>query len=206
MSYFILPTCNIAFNAKVGSSTLAYAIVKHFYPEIEAKIVSDHRAQLSQFSADFIKTLPKSFTNHALDSLGVWQRICPQTKTPNKIVLLPIRDPVERFRSSITQFAFDADQALDALENGTEILWGETLIRPSSNIHFNFQNKLIIAGKTKFYMFPKQFNQLANDAGLPLPLPTMNKTEHKKPVLTREQINRINLYYAEDVILYDMVG
>ena len=38
MRYFITPKYDVAFNPKVGSSTLARAIVRDFYPEVEAKI------------------------------------------------------------------------------------------------------------------------------------------------------------------------
>jgi hypothetical protein len=43
---------------------------------------------------------------------------------------------------------------------------------------------------------------LALDAGLPLPLPTINKAKKEKPTLTEEQINRIKTYYSCDVELY----
>jgi hypothetical protein len=202
MKYFILPTCYIAFNAKAGSSTLACAIVKTYYPDIETKIIEDHQKQLSVFSNDFVKKLPKSFTNNALNSFGVWQRICPQTDTPDKLVLLPIRNPIERFKSSVAQFNLDVDEALNALENETKVLWRNIEICLTTNVHFKLQSELITT-ETKIYKFPEQLNQLAIDAGLNLPLPIINQNKQEKPKLSIKQIERIEKYYLEDKQLYD---
>jgi hypothetical protein len=202
MRYFILPTCCIAFNAKVGSSTLACSIVRNFYPEIEAKIFLDHQKFLATFSNI---VLPESFTNKPLESFGVWQRICPQTEKPDKIILLPIRDPIERFRSSIAQFEFDVDQALDSLENKTEILSKEVSILLENDVHFYVQSKFIVKGQTKLFVFPDQLRQLTIDAGLVWPLPKINKTKNKKPILTTKQIYRIKQYYDDDVNLYHQI-
>ena len=121
MQYFVLPHCNLAFNAKVGSSTLACAIVRKYYPERLKKVLDDHERLWSQFSQSFKDSLPESFQrmlrNDKLDSVAFWQNICERTNKPVGRVLLPVREPVERFRSTVAYLQMDVDKTLDALEN-----------------------------------------------------------------------------------------
>lgn len=202
MKYFTLPTCHIPFNAKVGSSTLACAIVKKFYPEIETKILLEHEEFLSKYSPNFFSKLPKSFTENPMLSFGIWQRICPQTDTPDKMVLLPVRDPIKRFISSVSLFNFNVNEVLDSLENNKDILWEEKLMPVNNDIHFVFQHNFIM---DKLYKFPEHLKQLAIDAGLSLPLPIINKTKQKKPTLDKKQIERVKSYYKEDFVLYNNI-
>ena len=44
---------------------------------------------------------------------------------------------------------------------------------------------------------------LVQDAGLEWPLPKINEGKQVKPILTDEQIKRVQAYYAEDVELYN---
>lgn len=192
MEYFILPSCYIAFNYKAGSSTLACATIKFFYPEIEEKTRAEHNALYAKFPVEFWDKLPPSFSEDPFNSFGIWQRLCPKTTTPDKVVFLPVRDPVERFRSATAQSKINVDQILDSL--------------PNDDVHFSFQSDLVVPNMTKLYKFPEQLDVLAVDAGLPLPLPNLNKNKEQKPILSEKQINKIKSYYSEDVKLFEAVS
>ena len=88
MQYFVLPTCCIAFNAKVGSSSLACAIVNKHYPDKLQKTLDEYDETWSKFSPEFKNALPESFQkmfrNDRLDSVSFWQNICTRTNAASK--------------------------------------------------------------------------------------------------------------------------
>jgi len=206
MQYFVLPKCFIAFNAKVGSSALACAIVNKYYPHLLKESLDEYYRTWSQFTPEFIDTLPEAFRKlvreDKLDTFAFWQNICPRTKNPDGLVLLPIRDPVERFISTVAYFNMEAEKTLDALENDGEGVIYKLPINLKSNQHFWAQN-ILATKNTKYYKFPSQLEQLCKDAELDYPIRKVNEGEYIKPVLTKEQIDRVKKFYAEDVSLYE---
>ena len=187
MRYFITPKYDVAFNPKVGSSTLARAIVRAFYPEVEGKI------QKAAYPAG------KNPDN------SQWQSLCPNTETPERPVILLVRDPALRFRSAMAQFRLtDVDAAMDSLENGTPIPLARAVRPLHENVHFQRQSALA-AGTTKLYRFPDDLDAAAVEIGLSLPLPIINEATDEKPALTPEQEERVRSYYAADVALYESI-
>lgn len=193
--YFVLPTCYIAFNAKVGSSSLARAIIRDFYPEIEAQL---------QRAAFPVGKNPDNTQ---------WQGQCPATDAPDKQVLVLIREPIARFRSAIAQFNnVDVDLVLAAMgTNGTvdhsTVNNRISKLNPGQNIHFSHQNSLLQVKDVivKLYKFPDHLDNLAAEAGLTLPLPIINEAKREKPTLTQEQESRILSYYAKDKEIFDSI-
>jgi hypothetical protein len=208
MQYFVLPTCCIAFNAKVGSSSLACAIVNKHYPDKLQKALYEYDETWSKFSPEFKNALPESFQkmfrNDKLDSVSFWQNICTRTNKPDLPVLLAVREPIARFISTVAYLKLDVEKTLKVLENDEETVIEKSLIRLRKNTHFLTQSCLV-TNNTQLYRFPDQLEKLCFDAGLEYPLPFVNEGKHKKPTLTDDQITRVSNFYADDVILYNSI-
>lgn len=206
MQYFVLPTCCIAFNAKVASSALACSIVRKFYPDKLQKTLDDHNSTWSKFSQEFKDSLPESFQKmfktDYVESKNFWQTVCKRTFQPDLPVLLAVRDPVVRFASTVVYLGLQVEQTISALENNDEVVVDKLPIVLAKNTHFLPQSIYNTEG-TKCYKFPDQLQQLCEDAGLDWPLPKINEGKNKKPILTPEQIERVKKFYAEDVKLYE---
>lgn len=206
MRYFKLPKCHIAFNAKVGSSTLACAIVKQYYPEKLKKTLEDHEKLWSKFPQSFKDNLPESFQkmlrNEKLDSVAFWQNICPYSNDPDTVVLLPVRDPIIRFASTVAYLEIDPEKAMKALENDENVVLEKTSVNLRKNTHFLTQSSLI-KPITKLYSFPDELEKLCKDAELNWPLEKVNEGKFEKPILSNELIERVKKYYKEDVELYN---
>jgi len=207
MKYFILPKCHIAFNAKVGSSSLACAIVKKYYPEKLKKVLDEHESIWSRYPQSFKDSLPEKFQkmlkNDKLDSISFWQNVCPRTKNPNTVVFLAVRDPIERFLSNVAYLELNPEKTIKALEDNQNDFIMETLpINLRKNTHFLTQSCLI-KPNTKFYKFPEQLEQLCKDAELDWPIEKVNEGKFLKPNLSEDQKSRIKSYYADDVKLYE---
>lgn len=209
MQYFVLPHCCIAFNAKVASSALASAIVRKYHPDRLEKVIAEYEQNWSQFSDEFKASLPESFQrmfrSDMNDSISFWQNLCTITRNPELPVLLLVRNPVDRFLSGASYLSQDIDKLLTGLEKDDEEYVLESLpIKITKNTHFIKQSWLI-KGDTRLYRFPDQLEQFCLDAGLEWPLQRINEGTNIKPVLTEEQIKRIQAYYAEDVELWNLI-
>lgn len=206
MQYFELPNCCVAFNAKVGSTSLACAIAKQIYPHLLQETLDRHEKLYAKFPPEFITNLPESFqkmlNNDKLDSMAFWQSVCPRTQNPTKPVLLAVREPVERFASTVAYLNMDVDDTLYKLENMLSGIIFKLEIPIYKNTHYLKQSSYLTAN-TKLYRFPDQFQQLCLDAGLSWPIEKANEGKNKKPVLSEEQVARVKAYYAEDVALFE---
>ena len=209
MQYFKLPNCHIAFNAKVGSSSLACAIVKKYYPEKLKKALEDYESNWSKYSQNFKDSLPESFQkmfkNDKLDSISFWQNLCPRTKNPDSKILLAIRDPIIRFASTVAYLEIDPENAMKALENDENFVIETMAVNIRRNTHFLTQYSLL-KENTILYKFPDELERLCKDAELDWPLEKINEGKFKKPNLSENLINRIKNFYYEDVKLYESLN
>ena len=208
MQYFVLPKCCIAFNAKVGSTALAFSIVQKYYPDKLQQCLDKFNSVVSRLPPEFIKTLPesiqKTINNDKLDSAAFWQDVCVRTHSPDKPVLLAVRNPVERFASTVAYLGLDVDRTLEMLENDETTIFYKLSRKIRRDTHFLPQS--IYAGENvKVYRFPDQIDQMCQDAEIDYPLPKINEGKHKKPVLTEEQIKRVKAFYANDVKLFESI-
>ena len=186
-NYFVTPNHSVALNAKVGSSTLARAIIRDFHPEQEELI------QTAAYPA-----------GKGPDNTQV-QALCPKEDQPTKPIVLLVRDPVERFRSAMAQVRLtEVEEALDSLENDTAVRFPRTRRKLADNVHFQPQHTLAL-GAAKVFRFPDHLEEAATLIGLTLPLPLINETGGDKPELTPEQQNRVRAVYAKDVALYESI-
>ena len=205
MFYFILPKCCIAFNAKVASTALAFSIVQKYYPERLTETLERHKKNIEGLSPEFIKTLPESIQrtiyNDKCDSVAFWQSVCLTEKKPNPPILLLVREPVDRFKSAVAHLQIDPEVTISALENNDKMIFQKLLRNARNDTHLLPQH-IYNGPQTKCYRFPDQLENLCRDAELDWPLPKVNEGKQVKPILTDEQIKRVEAYYAEDVELY----
>lgn len=167
----------VALNWKVATSTLSRAIIAAHYPTIEARLQS--------------AKYPPGMT---ADSRG-WQGMLPKCEPAGRVVLILVRDPIERFRSACAQSNIvNVDVKLAELAND----WGK-------DVHFWPQTRLLVDG-AKLYRFPDHLDALAEMAGLSLPLPVVNEGEAgQKPTLSTEQQAAVATLYADDIDLFESI-
>jgi len=107
MYYYTTPNYSVALNAKVGSSTMARLIIKQFYPKEHKKIT--------------YARFPKAITENQKQ----WHWMCPGSQTPDKPIVLMVRNPIDRFITACQQIAIkheDIDKAIDSLLNDSVFL------------------------------------------------------------------------------------
>lgn len=162
--YFVLPNCSIVHNPRVAGMSIAQSVMKTFYP----LFCSD------EFSpADYL-------------------RICPKTDVPSAISLLLVRNPIDRFISSVVGAEIDVDIAVNGLGNGLEL-----------DLHFAPQSNFIA---TNSFSFDSGMVAFCTAAGLSYPLPIINKTRQEKPTLNDSQLAIVQEFYASDINLYNSLG
>ena len=111
MYYYTTPNYSVALNAKVGSSTMARLIIKEFYPKEHRNIVYAR------------------FPNGITENQKQWHWMCPGSTTPDKPIVLMVRNPVDRFITACQQIAIkfeDIDKAIDSLLNDSPFLRTES--------------------------------------------------------------------------------
>jgi hypothetical protein len=179
----------VAMIPKVGTSTLARAIIRDRYPEIE----------------DLLQNRTHYPAGGGPDNLRL-QGMCPKAASlDGKTLLVPVRDPVERFRSACAQMGWGSrvEAVLDELENPMD--GSKPTERADANPHFCGQTMFAdarLAAAVKLYRFPDHLEVLAAEAGLALPLPTINDANGTKPDLTPAQLARVEAIYADDIALF----
>lgn len=191
--YFICGDKLLSLNAKVGTSTFARAIIKKYYPEIDALVLS--------------AAYPEG---QSADTQQLQMRV-PYRTNPDRPVVLLVRDPVERFRSAMAQTKLDdVDAALTELVEETGSYGVANALRQIKlveNVHFAPQNisaAVIAAGQPLHaFAFPDQIDAAAEFLGLDLPLVIINEGTGVKPDVTEEQAAAIRAFYADDVALWN---
>ena len=208
MFYFHLPNCCVAFNAKVASTALAFSIVQKYYPERLADTLERHRKNIEGLSPEFIKTLPESIQrtiyNDKCDSVAFWQSVCLTKKEPKNPILLLVREPVDRFKSAVAHLQIDPELTISCLESNGKMVF-QKLSRYARNDTHLLHQHIYNGINTKLYKFPYQLEQFCHDAELDWPLPRVNEGKYEKPVLTEDQVKRIEAYYSEDVELFNSI-
>jgi hypothetical protein len=188
-SYYDTPQVAVAVNFKVGSATLARAIIAAHHPDINSVMTTPHGAgNGTAYPAG------KSADNMRMHSF------CPKLADPKDrpVTLLAVRDPVEKFRSACVESKVsDVDAKLTELEtNGF-----------TRDVHFWAQSRLLEGNEIKLYRFPSDLDALATEAGLSLPLPDIDggNDSGTKPTLTSKQLERVQAIYADDIALYESI-
>ena len=187
--YFICGDKLLAFNAKCATSTFCWAILRQYYPET-VDLLTNHT----------------QWANGRSVTQQQHHRHVPTRATPYKHQVAQIvREPVDRFCSAagfmnLTN-RFGIESVLNDLIHETGELEG---IRGTiaANIHFKRQSRF--SGDITYFRMD-QLQECADFLGIKVPLGTVNKTKHEKPVLTPEQEDLIRDFYSEDVALWESI-
>jgi hypothetical protein len=174
--YFILPNGNSLANIRrSGSSALSTLIANTFFSD---KIPTDNNLHIN--------------TVIPIDSQPIGQAHAV------------LRNPIDRF---ISAYAKKVGGVPKDLSVDDFITWLEKQDKGLLNWHYRPQS--IIVGNfenIKYYDFAKGLDDVALNIGLPTPVDTVNETDPKnKPTLTDEQINRLSVYYSDDLTLYSSI-
>lgn len=183
--YIDIPDYCVAYNAKVGCTSLSRAIITRYFPE--------HEEEVARF-VDLHHAGPISFTKSK------------RVKYAYKPVVLMVRHPVERFISAINQVGIeDIDLAIEALEYKSlfKLLHVSKPIYLYQDIHFKSQYSLL-SHENHLFRFPEHVRDVEQFLGLGYMM-VLNKSVKPKPILNDSQRERILSYYKLDMDLYDTI-
>lgn len=174
--YFTHNGIGVAAIDKSGSSAIARAILFDVQPDYEVRSASGNQANVDRS------------LNHSK-----WQTLVSKTEDPTNPII-PVRDPVERFRSACAQEGVTAEEQLVRVEAGG----------------FNFLTRKTsgyLRDGARLYKFPEQLDGIAAELGLD-EIPSVNDSETNnapKPDLTPEQLTRVQAIYADDIALFESI-
>lgn len=184
----------VAVNYKVATSTLARAIIRDFNLELDSLLTTPH----GDGTGTAYPEGKDSYTT-------LLHRYVSKIKNPTEALLL-VRDPVEKFRSacSMSQIGDGGRMTVDEMLTNLE---SEGF---NEDVHFFPQSRFLTSGVKTLKLYKlTDIDALAIEAGLTLPLPTVNKqgtvVEFPKPDLTPEQTARVEAFYSEDIALFDSI-
>jgi hypothetical protein len=141
---------------------------------------------------------------------GMPQSVAPRLSYYNgETIVLPVRDPVERFRSAfaIRQWLRDytgdesVDQTLDIIE-----AQAPDEVNPHFRLQSVFFDELKLeAEEVQLFQFPRDISELASALTLDT-APEPDHVSETKPDLTPEQLTRVQAIYADDIAFYDSIA
>jgi len=174
LKYYNYNDTDIALIGKSGSSAIGKAITLAIKPYYEVRGSEENVAKIN-------------------NAPGVWQGIAPKTETPANPII-PVRDPVERFRSACAQDGRTAEEQLAKVEAGDFTLH----TRPTSDW---------LTESCRLVKFPEHVDYIAAELGLD-EIPAVNDSESNngpKPDLTADELARVQAVYADDIALYESI-
>ena len=186
--YFITPSYCVGINFKAGSSYLSRRIIKNFYPDIDNDIVCGGYPLID-------------------DGKNGWHFLCPSTDTPDKPVILMIRNPIDRFVSALDTLQINKSQVnsiLEVLEHGRS--WpNQPHNRPLiEDVHFKPQHHLIYDNSTSIFRFPDNIYEVSTIIGMAKDIPIINMANNKI-LLTQAQKIRIRKLYQIDWNIFESI-
>ena len=128
-----------------------------------------------------------------------------KTYNGNKVLLVPVRNPIDRFESAVNTFynykkhwPYSVDQLID---------WHEQ--KTFYNPHFFEVSKMLDNAKLCFdkiqlYTFPNHYKQMLLDGNYSSYIPHENIGK-KDIVLTQQQIKKVQKLYVDDIQLYETI-
>jgi hypothetical protein len=229
--YYETPNYSVALNAKVGSSSIARAIIRQFQPREDW----------------LIRTA--AFPSGVTEDNRQWHWLAKGSLKPTKPVVLLVRDPVDRFVTACQQIQIqdgDIDSAIASLVDDAVFArtkppgqkkdeWDAAVARRAEarhkrelqrlnlaaagkpvgekrdknrlrqNVHFFFQSDYIV-GPTTCFRFPGDISEAAKFLGIAAELPVANKAKRPKARLTGKQEDAVRAYYAADVSLFESIS
>lgn len=103
-------------------------------------------------------------------------------------ICVMVRDPIERFRSSMARRKLTFEQAIEAKDE---------------DVHFwSIHSMGLINEKCSYFLFPEQLNACADVLGLKTSVPRLNE-ENDKPNLSNVEKQILEEYYKADIQLYN---
>ena len=103
-------------------------------------------------------------------------------------ICVMVRDPIERFISSMARRKLTFDQAIEV---------------KNEDVHFwSIESMGLINDKCSYFSFPQEIDLCAETLGLKTPVPRLNE-EKDKPSLSNVEIETLKKNYQADIELYN---
>lgn len=186
--YIDLPEYCFAYNAKVGISSFARAIITKYFPEHEPQVKRLLEENIENHHRHFYFNLVKKVT------------------TAYKPVILLVREPVDRFLSAMNFLQMkNVEDALIALEEKSRIKI-PSISKPIylyQDVHFRKQ-VTYLSYENYLFRFPEHNQEAAKLIGLQ-EIPKLNSSREPKLKIDENQRQRILNFYRKDVQLYDEI-
>ena len=178
--FFTFGSQSIAAIGKSGSSATARAILFAERPDYEVRSASNDPEMVARSL-----NRPK------------WQAMVGKTESPKSMPIIPVRNPIERFRSGCAQDGITAEEALDGLEAEGGKLLGSFHFRPTSDY-------LIFGGL--LYQFPEHITEMGEALGVVIESVNDSASNNgEKPIIGINQMKRLIAIYADDIYLFESI-
>ena len=178
--FFTFGSQSIAAIGKSGSSATARAILFAERPDYEVRSASNDPEMVARSL-----NRPK------------WQAMVGKTESPKSMPIIPVRNPIERFRSGCAQDGITAEEALDGLEAEGGKLLGSFHFRPTSDY-------LIFRGL--LYQFPEHITEMGEALGVVIESVNDSASNNgEKPIIGINQMKRLIAIYADDIYLFESI-
>lgn len=187
--YIDLADYCFAYNAKVGISSFARAIITKYFPE--------HESYVKQL-------LDENIENH---HRHLYFNLVKKVATAYKPVILMVRNPIDRFISAMNYLQVEnIEDALNALENKNKIKIPicSKPIYLYQDVHFRKQITYL-SHENYLFRFPEHINEAAQLINIQS-IPKLNSSRTLKKELNENQKNRILQYYQKDLQLYQSIN
>lgn len=189
LRYFDAGNAAVAINPKAGSSTLAREIIRVHHPDQES-LVTTPPGEGKGTAYPPGKSADTTRLHFLVPKVEALER---------EVTIIPVRDPVERFRSACAESnRDDVDAVIEDLKEN----------RIPRNSHFWNQVRLLQGNKAKLYKFPDHFPQLLEEIGVGPDVVDIHQRDNRieKPELTEAQVAAVKELYADDVRLFESIN
>jgi hypothetical protein len=103
-------------------------------------------------------------------------------------ICVMVRNPIERFISSMARRKLTFDQALEVKDE---------------DVHFwSIESMGLISERCSYFSFPQEIDLCAETLGLKTPVPRLNE-ENDKPNLSNVEVETLKSFYQADIELYN---
>lgn len=176
--YFVAGDRLLGFNAKAGSSSLVREIIRAYYPSHENTL-----------------RFGRSVRHH-----GCVEKL----SRPDRLVVVVVREPVERFLSAMVQTGLaDVGAVLNELTTDAgKVESCEAGGLLSEDVHFLPQSRF--AGEIKWFPIHR-IGDAADELGVRRPLRLNASDPEKRPSITNAQAQEVRDFYCKDVALWEKV-
>jgi len=155
-------------------------------------------------SSLFLGLIAKTYYNgHDVGDFAIrYRKYLDHSPEPKGEAYAIIRDPIERFKSSMVLSHFNVPVFLP-----TSLFVDWLLEQNVNTLDLHFRPQVNIIGNQEdiaLFNFVNDLTPLAKILELPTPLPVIKKSDiNRKPILTDNDIKKLKEFYFDDIVMYE---